>query len=186
MARKPLGCRRSARAEAPEEGNGVGAERLDRVAALLERDDRHPQARDRGADASVVIRPEREVADRVGVVGVEAERHDERRIGVEAADGGERLFQGGEVGVAIGPGRQWQVEGGALAGIGATLGREAGVVGVDPARVAMQADVEDVSAIPKICCVPLPWWKSMSRIAARSAPRATTASATMAALLKKQ
>ena len=115
-----------------------------------------PSERDRGADARVVVGLEREVADRVGVVGVEAERDDQRRIGVEGADGVEPLVEGGEVGVAIGPGRKGQVERRALTGATAALGGVAAEVRIDARRVAVEADVEHVGRSQKICCVPLP------------------------------
>ena len=119
-SRAPRSLRRPARGRA-QERDGVGAERLDRIAALLDGDDRHPQRRDRRADARVVIGLQREVADRVGVVRVEAEREDERRIGLERADRLERLLQRREVRVTVRPGRKRQVERRSLAGPGAAL-----------------------------------------------------------------
>ena len=43
-------------------------------------------------DARVVVGHQRQVADRIGVVGVEAERDDQGRIGVERPDGLESLL----------------------------------------------------------------------------------------------
>src|SRR5688500_20022987 len=76
-----------------EEGDRVRAERIDRVAALLEGHDRQPKRRNGRTYARVVIGPKREVADRIGVIGVEAQGEDEGRIGIEVADGVQAVRQ---------------------------------------------------------------------------------------------
>ena len=83
------------------------------------------------------------------MVRVEAKREDDRRVRVEGADRLERLVQRGEIGVAIGPGRQWQVQSRALARSASALDGVAAEVRIDAGRVAMEADVEDVRPLPE-------------------------------------
>ncbi len=102
--------------QASEERDGIGTDGIDRVAAFLEDDDRQVELANGGPDASVVIGRDRQVRNRVALERVEAERDDERRVGVVAPDGGQAHLERGEVRVAIGPGREWNVQVAALPG----------------------------------------------------------------------
>ena len=136
-------------AQATQKRDRVRAQRIDRVAALLERNDRVPELRDPRADARVVVGLQREVADRVGVEGVEAERQHERRIGIEGGNGVEAVGQRGEVAVAIGSGGKRKVQVRADAAVTASLGGVPGVVRVDAARIAVEAHVQHVVTVPE-------------------------------------